>query len=194
MKRNFFIATLTIIMNIMNIFSSDGQSYNELWNNVSDLKQKDMPRKVIDEAQKIYDKAQKEKNFPHLAKAWITIVETKCDLDPDSFRIANFPPFPHKGLVEDAVYNAVMGSAYLAMADSHISDFDEETQSEYSTKARELFTLSLKDKAALAKASALGYEPLIQEGEDSRLYQHDMLSLLTRMVPGSSGISSSLGS
>ena len=53
MKRNFFIATLTIIMNIMNIFSSDGQSYNELWNNVSDLKQKDMPRKVIDEAQKI---------------------------------------------------------------------------------------------------------------------------------------------
>ena len=109
MKRNFFIATLTIIMNIMNIFSSDGQSYNELWNNVSDLKQKDMPRKVIDEAQKIYDKAQKEKNFPHLAKAWITIVETKCDLDPDSFRIANFPPFPHKGLVEDAVYNAVMG-------------------------------------------------------------------------------------
>ena len=123
MKRNFFIATLTIIMNIMNIFSSDGQSYNELWNNVSDLKQKDMPRKVIDEAQKIYDKAQKEKNFPHLAKAWITIVETKCDLDPDSFRIANFPPFPHKGLVEDAVYNAVMGSAYLAMADSHISDF-----------------------------------------------------------------------
>ena len=179
MKRNIFIATLTIIMNIMNIFSSDGQSYNELWNNVSDLKQKDMPRKVIDEAQKIYDKAQKEKNFPHLAKAWITIVETKCDLDPDSFRIANFPPFPHKGLVEDAVYNAVMGSAYLAMADSHISDFDEETQSEYSTKARELFTLSLKDKAALAKASALGYEPLIQEGEDSRLYQHDMLSLLT---------------
>ena len=168
MKRNFFIATLTIIMNIMNIFSSDGQSYNELWNNVSDLKQKDMPRKVIDEAQKIYDKAQKEKNFPHLAKAWITIVETKCDPDPDSFRIANFPPFPHKGLVEDAVYNAVMGSAYLAMADSHISDFDEETQSEYSTKARELFTLSLKDKAALAKASALGYEPLIQEGEDSR--------------------------
>ena len=134
MKRNFFIATLTIIMNIMNIFSSDGQSYNELWNNVSDLKQKDMPRKVIDEAQKIYDKAQKEKNFPHLAKAWITIVETKCDLDPDSFRIANFPPFPHKGLVEDAVYNAVMGSAYLAMADSHISDFDEETQNEYSAK------------------------------------------------------------
>jgi hypothetical protein len=75
-----------------------------------------------------------------------------------------------------------MGSAYLAMADSHISDFDEETQSEYSAKARELFTLSLKDKAALAKASALGYEPLIQEGEDSRLYQHDMLSLLTRFV------------
>ncbi len=182
MKRNYFIATLTILMNIVNIFSSDGQSYDEFWKNVSDLQQKDMPRKVIDEAQKIYDKAQKEKKFPHLAKAWITIVETKCDLDPDSFRIANFPPFPHEGLVEDAVYNAVMGSAYLAMTDSHISDFDEETKSEYNAKARELFTLSLKDKAALAKASALGYEPLIQEGEDSRLYQHDMLSLLTRFV------------
>ena len=183
MKRNpLFIAILAIIMNIFNIFNSDGQGYDELWNNVNALRQKDMPRKVIDETQKIYDKAQKEKNFPHLAKAWITIVETKCDLDPDSFRIANFPPFPHNGLVEDAVYNAVMGSAYLAMADSHISDFDEETQSEYRAKSREHFTQSLKDKAALAKASALGYEPLIQEGEDSRLYKHDMLSLLTRFA------------
>lgn len=182
MKRNLFIAALTTIMSILPFTNSNSQGYDDLWKNVIDLKQKDMPRKVIDEAQKIYDKASKENNFPHLAKSWITIVETKCDIDPDSFLIANFPPFPHKGPVQDAVYNAIMGSAYLAMKDSHISDFDEETQSDYSTKAREHFALALKNKPALAKASANGYDPLIQRGEDSKLYQHDMLSLLTRFV------------
>ncbi len=167
-------------MSIFSIFSASSEGYDDLWNKLNEHKRNDMPRKVIDEAQKIYDKAAKEKNFGHLAKAWVTIVETKCDIDPDSFRIANFPPFPHRGAVEDAVYNAIMATAYLAMSDSHISDFDEETKAEYATKAREHFVLSLADKAALAKASTRGYDPLVNEGDDSRLYRHDMLSLLTR--------------
>ncbi len=163
----------------MNVF---GQSYDELWNKVKEFQGKDMPRKVIDETQQIYDKATKEKNFPQLAKSWITIVETKSDIDPDSFRIANLPPFPHKGAVEDAVYNALMGSAYTAMKDSHISDFDEETQAEYTQKAHEHFALSLSDMKALAGASSKDFLPLIEEGKDSRLYDHDMLSLLTRFA------------
>ena len=182
MKRNIIIASLTIIMSILSFFNSNSQGYDALWEKVQELKHKDMPRKVLDETQKIYDKAQREKNFPHLAKAWITIVETKCDIDPDSFKIENFPPLPHKGAVQDAVWHAIMGSAYMAMTDSYIRDFDDETQTQYRATAREHFTLALSDKAALAKASATSYLPLVTQGDDSRLYSHDMLSLLTRFV------------
>lgn len=182
-KRNYLLfSAIILIMSVLPFLDSFGQNYDVLWNKVKELQGKDMPRKVIDEAQEIYDKASKEKNFPQIAKSWITIVETKSNLDPDSFRIADLPPFPHQGPVEDAVYNALMGSAYNAMKDSYISDFDEETQAEYTQKAKEHFALSLRDKKALAEASALEYEPLIEEGADSRLYRHDMLSLLTRFA------------
>lgn len=182
-KRNYLIFTsIIIIMSILPFLNLFGQNYDDLWNKVKELQDKDLPRKVIDGAQEIYDKASKEKNFPQLAKSWITIVETKCDLDPDSFRIANLPPLPHNGAVQDAVYNALMGSAYTAMKDSHISDFDEETKEEYTLKSHEHFSLALVDKKSLAEASALDYLPLIDEGKDSQLYRHDMLSLLTRFV------------
>jgi len=173
----------TLLLIMSTLFSSlFGQSYDQLWSKVTTAQQKDLPRDVIKNAETIYDKASKEKNYPQLLKSWVTIVETKCDLDPDSFQIANFPPLPHKGKVQTALYNAIMGSAYLVMKDTHISEYDEETQEGYTKKARELFTLALSDKEALANESAEGYQPLINTGSDSKYYDHDLLSLLTRFV------------
>lgn len=173
----------TVILIMSTLFSSlFGQSYSQLWDKVNTAERKDLPRDVVTHAQSIYDKASKEKNFPQLLKSWVKIVETKCNLDPDSFQLANFPPLPHKGQVQTALYNAIMGQAYLVMTDTHISDYDVETQELYSNKARELFALALSDKEALANASTEDYEPLVTQGKDSHYYGHDMLSLLTRFT------------
>lgn len=176
-------ALFTIILIMTTLFSSlFGQSYDQLWDKVNMAERKDLPRDVVTHAESIYDKASKEKNFPHLLKSWVKIVETKCNLDPDSFQIANFPPLPHQGQVQTALYNAIMGQAYLVMKDTHISESDIETQEQYSSKARQLFALALSDKETLANTSTKDYKPLITKGKDSEYYGHDMLSLLTRFV------------
>lgn len=176
-----FLFPLLLIMSFL-ISPLYGQSYDEMWGKVATAQKKDLPREVLSASQAIYDKAAKEKNFPQLLKSWVTIVETKCELDPDSFRIANFPPLPHKTKVETALYNAIMGQAYLVMKDTHISENDADVQTDYQQKAKELFAEALSDKELLAKTSALDYLPLIQKGDDSRFYGHDLLSLLTRFV------------
>lgn len=173
----------TLLLIMSTIFSSlFGQSYDQMWEKVTTAQKKDLPRDVLTHSQQIYQKASKDKNFPQLLKSWVTIVQTECELDPENFRIANFPPLPHKGEVQTALYNAIMGQAYLVMKDTHISENDIETQIDYSQKASELFDQALSNKPLLAATSAKDYEPLISKGKDSQYYSHDLLSLLTRFV------------
>lgn len=174
-------------MNINSFFKlfgkdQDNTSYEHLWQKVERDKYDDLPRQTLEDAQKIYDRAQKEKNFPQLLKAWICLTEVRSNLDPDSFSIASIQPLPHEGAVQTAIYNAVMASAYLTMTDTNIADQDADTQSEYRAKAAELFTASLADREVLYAESSLDYTPLITEGADSRLYNHDLLSVLTRFA------------
>jgi len=175
---------LTLLMSIIPTLSS--QSYDEMWKKVQTAQQKDLPKQIIEYSQEIYDRADKDKNFPQQMKAWVTLVQTKSDLDPDSFRIANFPPIPHEGAIQTAIYNAIMGSAYEVMRDTNIAENDEETQQDYAERSRECLRLALKDKKALAQESAEAYLPLIRIKDDSRFYQHDLLSLLTHFVCSSS--------
>lgn len=173
----------------MSIFSLDGffakgsnLSYEQMWQKVKTAQQDDLPQQVLKEAQHIYDKAAGEKNFPQLFKSWITLIETRSNIDPDSFKIDMIKPIPHEGAVQTAIYNAVMATAYLEMTDTSINDFDEETCTDYITRADSLFKASIADYDALSAESALDYLPLIVKGKDSRLYNHDLLSVLTRFA------------
>lgn len=178
MKR--ILLTLTLVMSIFS--SLFAQSYEELWNQVKTAQSKDLPRSVIDYAQQIYDKASREKNYPQLMKSWVTLIETKSDLDPDNFKIADFPPVPCHGPVQSAIYNAIMGSAYLVMQDTYISENDQETQEDFAAKSQDCFAKAMSNKEALASESAEDYMPLITKGEDSRFFNHDLLSLITRFI------------
>ena len=178
MKRIILPLVLLFIMST----ALSTQSYEDLWKQVQTAQEKDHPRQVIDLAQQIYDKANREQDYAQLLKSWVTLIETKCDLDPDSFNIAQVKPLPHEGPVQTALYDAVMASAYLAMKDSHTHDFDADTQAEYSQQARRLFAEALADKESLARECATNYLPLVEIGDDSRLYGHDLLSLLTHFT------------
>ena len=168
----------------LNGFFAKGNNlaYEQMWQKVKTAQQDDLPQQVIKEAQQIYDKAIDEQNFPQLLKSWITLIETRSNIDPDNFKIDKIKPIPHEGAVQTAIYNAVLASAYLEMTDTSISDFDAETRTDYIALADSLFKASLSDCEALAAESALDYQPLITEGRDSRLYSHDLLSVLTRFA------------
>ena len=178
MKRHFFI--LIFFMSILsNIF---GQSYESLWKSVNDAKRKDFPKQVIEHAEQIYAKASKEKCYPQLMKSWITIIETKSNLDPENFDIDKFPPLPRTNPAEEAIYNAVMGAAYYVMRDTYITQDDEETQIDYQLKADQCFAAALTDRKNLAATSATDYAPLTTSGADSKYFNHDLLSLITHFI------------
>ena len=176
----FAVTILMMTMNASNLFAQE--TYESMWKEVEKVAEKDLPRQVVEKTQLIYDKARKEKNFPQMMKAWIQIVETKSTIDADSFRLADIRPADYSTPTEEAIYNAIMGSGYLAMRNNNSIRKDQDSVAHYIKMGNELLAKSLINKKELAREKASDYLPLFTLGEDSRLYGHDLLSVLTRFA------------
>ena len=62
-----------IVLLIMSVFAPvQAQTYDKMWKELKVLEQKDLPKSVISEAMKIYDKAKAEQNVPQMMKAYLT--------------------------------------------------------------------------------------------------------------------------
>lgn len=183
MKRIVRIISLIAIIGMMNVSDLFAQTtYESMWAEVEKVAEKDLPRQVTEKTQLIYNKARKEKNFPQMMKAWVRIVETKSTIDADSFRLADIRPADYTTPTEEAIYNAIMGSGYLAMRNNNSIRKDEDSVAHYTKMGNELLAKSLKDKKELAREKASDYLPLFTLHEDSRLFGHDLLSVLTRFA------------
>ena len=183
MKRIVRIISLIAIIGMMNVSDLFAQTtYESMWAEVEKVAEKDLPRQVTEKTQLIYNKARKEKNFPQMMKAWVRIVETKSTIDADSFRLADIRPADYSTPTEEAIYNAIMGSGYLAMRNNNSIRKDEDSVAHYTKMGNELLAKSLKDKKELAREKASDYLPLFTLHEDSRLFGHDLLSVLTRFA------------
>jgi len=183
MDKRIQIIVLTVLMSMLNVSSLFAQTtYESMWAEVEKVAEKDLPRQVVEKTQLIYDKARKEKNFPQMMKAWIQIVETKSTIDADSFRLADIRPADYTTPTEEAIYNAIMGSGYRAMRNNNSIRKDQDSVAHYIKMGNELLAKSLINKKELAREKASDYLPLFTLGEDSRLYGHDLLSVLTRFA------------
>ena len=183
MEKRIQIIVLTVLMSMLNVSSMFAQTtYESMWAEVEKVAEKDLPRQVVEKTQLIYNKARKEKNFPQMMKAWIQIVETKSTIDADSFRLADIRPADYSTPAEEAIYNAIMGSGYLAMRNNNSIRKDQDSVAHYNKMGNELLAKSIKNKKVLARQKASDYLPLFTLGKDSRLYGHDLLSVLTRFA------------
>ena len=183
MNKRVQIIVLTVLISMMNVSGLFAQTtYESMWEEVEKVAEKDLPRQVTEKTQLIYNKARKEKNFPQMMKAWVRIVETKSTIDADSFRLADIRPADYTTPTEEAIYNAIMGSGYLAMRNNNSIRKDEDSVAHYTKMGNELLAKSLKDKKELAREKASDYLPLFTLHEDSRLFGHDLLSVLTRFA------------
>ena len=176
----FAVTILMMTMNASNLFAQE--TYESMWKEVEKVAEKDLPRQVTEKTQLIYNKARKEKNFPQMMKAWIRIVDTKSTIDADSFRLADIRPADYTTPTEEAIYNAIMGSGYLAMRNNNSIRKDKDSVEYYTKTGNELLAKSLINKKELAREKASDYLPLFTLGDDSRLYGHDLLSVLTRFA------------
>lgn len=161
----------SLVLMLMFAITMDAQTYSQLWKNVEQMEQKDMPKSVIAEAEKIYAKAKQERNVPQMMKAYLTMMTYRGNITPDSI------PVDIKGLEEwaEASSTQVQDRAVLYSILGGIcirDDFE---------KGNRYLHLSLKDSLKLVDYPAEKLVPMVISGETSQLYfDNNLYDLLAR--------------
>ena len=166
--------------------NASAQSYDQLWKQIESLKDDDKPKSMIELAEKVYEMARKEDNFPQLMKAKICIVEKQCDLDPELFAGDEYEKMitelegnttisAEERCARLALSHCMLASAYNSMHDTNVHDFDQETREQFPAKAKEHMIASLADMETLSKVNCKQYEPLLKTYADGEMLNHDLL-------------------
>ena len=167
MKTRIFSLVLLLVLAV----SLQAQTYDQFWKNVEQMEQKDMPKSVIAEAEKIYAKAKQERNVPQMMKAYLTMMDSRGSITPDSIQV------DVKGLEEwaEASSTQVQDKAVLYSILGGIcirDDFE---------KGNRYLHLSLKDSLKLVDYPADKLVPMVKSGETSQLYfDNNLYDLLAR--------------
>ncbi|MBR5729568.1 MAG: alpha-2-macroglobulin [Prevotella sp.] len=152
-----------------------GQNYNKLWEAVRQAEEKDLPKTQMEALQKIVDKAKKGEDYGQLLKAELQYAQVQLEVSPDSLdhiirdleqqvlRYENTQP------VVAAVLNAVLGRVYHSQSSYGDEDY---------MKGTACLEKSLSKPLLLASTKTNDYEPFVEKGIDSRMFNHDMLSVI----------------
>ena len=160
-----------IVLLVMSVFAPmQAQTYDNLWKELEVLERKDLPKSVISEAMKIYDKAKAEQNVPQMMKAYLTAMQYRSLLTPDSLKVDmnGLEQWASQtGSVEDkAILYSILG---------------EMTMSADVKKGLGYLQASLKDKDWLLLIPVEKLRPMVRVGEASKRYFRDNLyNLLAR--------------
>ena len=155
-----------------------GQSYSKLWNDVEQAQNKDLPKTALSGVNKIISLANTKGDADQLAKALIVKMCLVNELSPDSAEVM-LPVIEkecknRKTALDRCVYSALLGWLYKC----NTTDRDPQTKN----KAIQAFTEATSNPAALAAAKTDGYMALLTKGDDSKYYNHDMLSVIFPFV------------
>ncbi|MDB0926874.1 alpha-2-macroglobulin family protein [Phocaeicola vulgatus] len=160
-----------IVLLVMSVFAPmQAQTYDNLWKELEVLERKDLPKSVISEAMKIYDKAKAEQNVPQMMKAYLTAMQYRSLLTPDSLKV------DMNGLEQWASQTGSMEDKAILY-----SIQGEMTMPADVKKGLGYLQASLKDKDRLLLIPVEKLRPMVRVGEASKRYFRDNLyNLLAR--------------
>ena len=160
-----------IVLLVMSVFAPmQAQTYDNLWKELEVLERKDLPKSVISEAMKIYDKAKAEQNVPQMMKAYLTAMQYRSLLTPDSLKV------DMNGLEQWASQTGSMEDKAILY-----SILGEMTMPADVKKGLGYLQASLKDKDRLLLIPVEKLRPMVRVGEASKRYFRDNLyNLLAR--------------
>ncbi len=172
MKR--LLSTILLFVAAVTCFS---QSYDQLWKNVSAAERKDLPKTEITALGKIVSKATKENNYGQLLAAGLKRGSVQLSISPDSLkaevkRLEREAETAHSTALK-AVFYAVLGDIYrsnASLGDDHVA------------KGADYWRKAMSDPAALAAATAKGYEPFVGNGVDSKIFNDDLLHVIGKLT------------
>ena len=169
--------TLTILTMMLISFALPGmgQSFSNLWKQVEEAQEKDLPRTQLDVLGKIIQKATKEKAYGHLLKAELSSVSVQSSISPDSL----MPAFQRlvdkeaKVRTSNPLLAAVYESALYQVLDNNYN-----LSQQFPGKESEYAKLSMRNPELLAKHKTAEFTPLFEDGYDSRWFDNDLLSVI----------------
>ena len=103
---------------IASIGLMQAQTYERQWKKVEELEKKDLPKSVVEAAQTIYVKAEKEKNVPQMMKAFLTMMAYRNENSPDSLQVdlqkmEAWASSSQTSVPDKAVLSSIMGEIIL---------------------------------------------------------------------------------
>lgn len=162
---------LSIIVFFLLPLFANAQTFQQLWNKVGEAAKKDLPQTQIAIIQQIENKAVKEKQYGQLLKAQLRHSMLQVEVTPDSAD-ANVKKLERqynsfKDPALKAVYATAIGKTYGALG----ADSDEIVMAKWFAKA-------MAAPSVLASQKSDGYEPAFIKGEDSEIFNHDLLHVI----------------
>ena len=188
MMRNFIL----IILSMVSIFSW-GQTYSALWNKAAEAEKKDLPQTQREVLEQIVKKAAQERAFGQLMKAELKAAQVQASIAPDSLAPAvkrlEARCQAQKDEVLRTVYRTVLYQIYSqnpSLVDNRGERREERGKAtgrrsdsggnERIEDSKPVLTPALCEQLAKVKDDA--YEPFVIGGKDSRLFGHDLLSII----------------
>ena len=154
------------------------QTYERQWKKVEELEKKDLPKSVVEAAQTIYVKAEKEKNVPQMMKAFLTMMAYRNEISPDSLQVdlqkmEAWASSSQTSVPDKAVLYSIMGEIILLKG---MDALQEEAD-----KANDYLEKSLQDSLVLVDYDAEKLTPLVVSKETSKRYfNNNLYELLAR--------------
>jgi uncharacterized protein YfaS (alpha-2-macroglobulin family) len=170
MKKTLLVVLAVWLLMPLNTFA---QTYQALWKQVEVARSKDLPRQALTHLKKIETKAQKECAYGQLLKASLLTASVEMDISPDSLAPAIGRIERQQAVAKDPVLQMVY-AAVLYKVYSDNPSLDNDT----SDKQRNYRKLAMVHPELLANVKADGYEPLVVSNKDSKVFNHDLLSVV----------------
>jgi len=173
MKKIFY----AIIAAMMMPMAALADGYTQLWKQYEQARRKDLPRSKIVALDKIAAKAAREQSYGNLLSAEVRRVDAMAELSADSIMpgVRQLEQKAREAEARDAalaaVYYCVVGNAYDALNSSGIAV-------DAAGKRDAAYRKALANPGMLAAKSALDYQPMVEKGEDSRVFGNDLLSVI----------------
>lgn len=169
------------------------QRYERLWKQVVKEKEQSLPQSALRTVEKIREKASAQKDSHQEMAAFLAAGTLRQQITPDSF-YQDFPRLEQRIAraqhpVERAVYASYaaeicQNQRYRGQwKDSDKADslpLEYWSRKDYERRARYYYDLSMADPAVLATAVMRDYEPLLQRGDEDRIFGNDLLHVLGR--------------
>ena len=164
---------IVLLISLVMPFALFGQTYSALWKKVEEAGDKDLPKTQYEVLQQIVKKATKEKAYGQLLKAELASAQAMSAIAPDSLKPAMERVRQHAENTKDVVLKTIYQTVLYKVSNSNFliwrDNEDEKPKKPELTEALCQQLAQVKDKT---------YDPFVIEGVDSKIFDHDMLSVV----------------